>query len=157
MPGTNRSIAHAIVTHDGGMTWSASRMTGAAGVLGEVTCPSVTTCLASGYDNHSAAKLMATTDGGASWHLITPPAGFYLDGVACGALDSCVVVTHDPNQPLHAWTTSDLGQTTRRTRCPPLDVVGGIDCAGSYCVAGGFAGSNGGWSPRPTAARRGRR
>ena len=130
------TITHALTSTDGGITWYAKTVT-RAGVLRELTCPTTTTCLAGGYDRHSAATLMVTTDSGSSWQQVAAPAGaFYLNGLSCTAVTACVLVTQGTTGPPSAWTTADLGATYQQHDLPAVDFFD-LGCSGQMCVTVG--------------------
>ncbi len=130
-------ITHAFLSTDGGQSWHSKVIT-RKGDLTRVTCPDTTTCLAAGFNSHSAAMYMVTTDSGASWQLVpSPPDSFYMLGVSCTSATACVVVTQDVDGPAIAWTTDDLGATYEPHELPAERDYYNIGCSGMTCVAVG--------------------
>ncbi|HEX4490285.1 MAG TPA: hypothetical protein VH914_03680 [Acidimicrobiia bacterium] len=141
-PGTNRQRAQALRSTDGGVTWTLGVLADRRGVLTKLTCPSRTTCIASGYDNLSNAKLEVTTDGGRHWSsLAAPDDVFTINAVGCSAVDACIVIGGNPNAAPQAYTTSDLGATFHPHPVPYADAgnvyFNDVGCAGQTCVAVG--------------------
>jgi photosystem II stability/assembly factor-like uncharacterized protein len=135
-------VAHALSSADGGQTWQFGSVSDKQLTLRYLSCPAPTTCLAAGYDRHSAAALLLTTDG-MSWQRIdAPPGAFYVDGVACSKVTSCVVVAQAIGQDPVAWTTSDLGGGYQPHQIPVADYYD-LSCAARGCVAVGSDGGSG--------------
>ncbi len=130
-------VTHAFTSTDGGRTWHSKVIT-RRGVGNRLTCPDPTTCVIGGFNSHSAAMLMVTTDSGASWQTVGPPPdSFYFLGVSCASVTSCVVVTQDVDAPAIAWTTADLGATYVPHELPADRDYYGVSCSGSTCVVAG--------------------
>lgn len=138
-------ISHALVSHDGGSTWTFGRFDDRRGVLGKISCPSPTTCLAGGYGDRSNIWLRATTDGGQTWtDVASPPGAFDLDGLDCTSPTSCVLVTDAGSGPQTAWTTSDLGQSYEPHSMPgDADYYFDVGCAETTCLAVGSSSGDG--------------
>ena len=137
-----QQIAQALHSSDGGVTWKLGFVADRRGVLGKLACPSTTTCVASGYDNRSNAKLEVTRDGGAHWSALAAPDGvFTIDAIGCSAVDACVVIAGNPNAAPQAFTTTDLGTTFDPHPVPYADSANvffnDLDCSGRTCVAVG--------------------
>lgn len=83
----------AVVSTDGGVTWSAANPVGYADQpLDSVSCPSSSTCVAVG------AVIDVSADGGSSWQVRTVPGGIQsLSSVACSSATQCVAVGPSPS------------------------------------------------------------
>lgn len=136
-------IAHALVSTDGGVTWATGSLDSNRGVLGHITCPTTSTCMASGFGHGTNVWLKATTDSGHTWTSVTAPAGaLYSGGLSCTSPTSCLLVTAPPSGSDTAWTTSDLGASWQPHAMPnDLSAYYDVGCAATTCVA---VGSNGG-------------
>ncbi|HEY8081358.1 MAG TPA: hypothetical protein VIE15_04640 [Acidimicrobiales bacterium] len=76
-------------TTDDGKTWTVQQLpTGFAAY--RITCPTVTTCFALGFDSSVSGSVMArTTDGGATWAVLPVPVHFFF-GISCPTVADCV-------------------------------------------------------------------
>jgi hypothetical protein len=81
---TSLSAGVIIETTNGGSTWAAL---GTASVPADLSCPTTTTCLAVGLDT-----AVMTTDGGATWPLVSFPTGFTVEDAQCPSVAACFAI-----------------------------------------------------------------
>lgn len=87
--------ANAIVTTDGGETWSQGSFPAGTAATYELTCGDANDCIAAGPGDvtGSAATFVQSTNGGQSWSVDPAPGGMTaVNGVACVDGFACVVV-----------------------------------------------------------------
>jgi photosystem II stability/assembly factor-like uncharacterized protein len=154
------------VSHDGGLSWSAIKMTGGASFTTALDCPAAAReCLAGG-EVFGQAVLLATGDGGLHWSYRALPAG---DGVvnqlACPTLQSCRALATQSAQP--AWAgggtprswflrTDDAGTHWSAVSFPARDTIGALSCLNAAeCVAVGSGAMNARGDGAPQALRTG--
>jgi len=147
LPGTNRNRTHVLTSTDKGQTWTAGATIPVA--LGDLTCPSTTTCLAAGYNGRSEVQVYRMTDG-THWSLITPPATTTLLGIVCTSVTSCVFVSGTYGGDWTAYTSDDLGTTYQPHTVPTKDWYS-FDCSGSFCMIAGSDGGSGAIATSPDA------
>jgi photosystem II stability/assembly factor-like uncharacterized protein len=105
--------AIAFITTDGGETWTniASSFPPATATIRSISCPTSSTCYASGYVGDIGAS---TSDGGQTWSSfndpsnVTPSSGtdFASEDLSCGSASTCVMVGTGSSGPAAAYTTS---------------------------------------------------
>ena len=138
--GTTRQETRLWASTDAGRSWVAR--SSLAAVLDGLSCPDASSCLLTGYSRTSNSVLVRTTDAGASLHTLTAPTTNDIVGAVCGSPQSCVVLAGVYDGAWTAYTSADLG-----TSFAPHQVPGGdyfsLDCAGSFCMAGGADGGSG--------------
>jgi hypothetical protein len=101
---------------NGGVTWADQALPSNLEDVGNLACPTASTCAATGYNTISKAPVfVATTDGGTSWSATALPQGVkFATAIACPTATECVLVGgayasyEISTQILH---TSDLGAT----------------------------------------------
>jgi hypothetical protein len=120
-------------------TWTSQSISGSAGPVNSVSCPTTSHCVA--VDNQSS---LVTTDGGASWAVHSTPVGQYnsLTGVSCASSASCVAVTGAFSAPGLALTSADGGVTWNSQSVPDnAKNLHAVSCSSSsQCVGVGGAG-----------------
>lgn len=90
--------ATALVSTDGGGSWSDGQMLAGVANINDVSCSSVMNCTAVGVTDNSTGVILATSDGGANWELETLPAGTQqVFGVSCIGSSTCEAVGLDAN------------------------------------------------------------
>ncbi|HEV2032737.1 MAG TPA: hypothetical protein VGU71_00815 [Candidatus Dormibacteraeota bacterium] len=77
-----------LVTGDGGLTWTAVT-SGSSQVLAAITCPSVSSCYASGFGGNIGSLVITTTDGGFHWSTQNPGTNQWLTAISCPAIGIC--------------------------------------------------------------------
>ncbi len=138
-----------LTTHDGGTTW-AGHLTSGPDQLDSISCPTTTTCFASGWPG----DIYATTDGGNTWSAQSNPvsgADETLLGVSCANSTNCYAVgtqglaisTSDgANWHLESSGTS---KTLTGVACPTVGVCVAVGVSGTIVIRGAA-----GWQPRPS-------
>jgi hypothetical protein len=117
--------------------------------IGHISCPTDTTCVATGYDQRSQLKIFSTIDGGAHWSPVAPPdLTTSLIGFACGSVTSCVFVMGTFGGSWTSYTTDDLGATYHPHAMPTADWFG-LDCAGAFCMIAGARSGDGAIATSP--------
>jgi photosystem II stability/assembly factor-like uncharacterized protein len=132
-------------TTDGGLAWSAQRVTGGlTPELSGISCPTTAECLAVGSNGSSlpgGGIVLATHDGGAVWSQVASPAGaFEVTTVQCVSATSCTAIVSNGTVMSSARTT-DLGQTWLQEGNLPALFVGANDLSctgGGICLVPGF-------------------
>jgi photosystem II stability/assembly factor-like uncharacterized protein len=117
--------ALAVVTHDGGLTWSDEAMPAATASLDAVTCATGGRCLLSGpsEDPSKPAPLYVANDGGDTWQQTATPAGITaIAGISCPDTAHCVMVGRHDAQSQVARTSDG---TTWSTQTLPMSVLTG--------------------------------
>ena len=90
---TSSNSGVVLSTMDGGTTWSAPTLPGAAGLLNGVSCPTRSDCVAVGATPSKSGLVIATSDGGTGWNSQTLPQGLgILYGISCQTEGECWVV-----------------------------------------------------------------
>jgi photosystem II stability/assembly factor-like uncharacterized protein len=123
-------------TNDGGKTWV--KRYEISGWIGDISCPSVSTCFAAMLDS-----ILSSSDGGATWTRQTVGAtSFSLAGIDCPTTTVCYAVGGMSNSSAAVlYTTNGWGTWTLNSSVGPND-LNRISCAGvQTCVAVGYAGS----------------
>jgi hypothetical protein len=95
--------ADAVLTTNGGLSFTAVTFPAYSASLFEVSCSSVSTCIASGAEGtgQSAAAFVASSDGGVTWSTATPPPGISaIAGISCPSAASCVMVGQSTSGPV---------------------------------------------------------
>jgi photosystem II stability/assembly factor-like uncharacterized protein len=152
--------ADAVITRDGGSTWSpSSTFPFANAVLTSVSCPSATDCWAVGYvsppaSSTSTPDIVASTDGGADWHQqrSLPASLNSLTSVSCGSTTHCLVAGSSLDFSTHlttavAWATADGGGAWNRLALPASAIisVSAVSCpTANDCWAVGQTPTHGG-------------
>jgi len=96
-----------LATTDGGTTWGLEQLFSSATIawdgLTSITCPSSTTCWASGYQQSTtdlkltAGAMFVTQDGGQTWTAAQLPAGLgIVTEVDCATAQSCLAIAQPP-------------------------------------------------------------
>ena len=124
---------------DGGSTWQAVSLPGAAFGLGSVTCPTALECIAVGD------SIFFTKDAGFTWKAGSVPLGFgTLSSVSCATAYDCVAVgpnaasASDPNLPANAVETLDGGQSWKPVSMPSASgSIRSVSCNPRGCLAAG--------------------
>jgi hypothetical protein len=125
-----------------GSAWSAHNPVNPAGavsaVLASVSCVSTSDCLAVGSYELSGNNIapLAESWNGASWTLLTLPAGYSLTGVACFGAGSCIAVG---NQSSGTLALSWNGTAWQVLPAPPGSPVAIWCAAASDCMTVGGA------------------
>jgi trimeric autotransporter adhesin len=122
------------LTDDGGRTWvvSTSHLGDASGFT-SVSCGSSTTCVAMGETIDLANVTVASSDGGATWAVVTSPG--LAGGIDCLSATDCVAVGQtDQSSNTVAFITTD-GGTAWSTQSMPLAVTGVVDVSCSSLSA----------------------
>ena len=141
VPNTSRYLGQVLSSIDGGTTWRLHRGDDVKPLsAGTLSCPTTATCLAVGHAQ-SGPTALVTTDSGATWQQLTPPAGTSdLSDVACASTTSCVLLATptDSRYATIAVTTADLGATYHAHNLPAAGFgYRDLDCVGSSCIAVG--------------------
>jgi len=115
--------------------------------LAEVTCPSVTVCVAVGQSgsSDSGGLAMVSSDGGATWSApVLVPGSTLLQSVSCPSFSMCVAVGYDGSSAgVVSVGTAPSAAGDPWSWTPAVDVTGtaglqGVDCPSSTeCVAVG--------------------
>ena len=136
-----------VLSSDGGVTWSAASVPGAAG-LGSVSCPSTTRCVAVG------ATVIVSDDHGQTWHLVPVLGGIgsSLRTVTCAGSQLCVAVGPNPLATIqtsvsgYAIVSSDGGSTWANVGLPqgsgPSTVVTCGSSTSCFAVGMGLPGGS---------------
>lgn len=98
--GSAESVA--LVSHDGGTTWTPSGTFDDGGWLDSISCASTQNCWAAGAASTDA--LLGTADGGSSWSSVTSDTTNEQGSVSCLSISVCVATTDNA-----LWVTSDDG------------------------------------------------
>ncbi|MDQ6797683.1 MAG: hypothetical protein M3011_06615, partial [Actinomycetota bacterium] len=143
--GTEQYSSQIIATTDGGAVWTQQTVPPNGGAqLTKVSCPTVSTCWASGEVFMGPPVMLATTDGGATWVQQTIPGdlGVISDlscptSQACEAPEAFRTSQSSPFQQ-RVLVTRDGGATWGTATIPAGVGLGGISCpSATECVAGG--------------------
>ncbi len=145
------------------------------GPLEAVSCPSASTCVATGYNYAMYGATISTTDSGASWSAGTLPDGTQLIGdISCGSTTTCVAVPEQyGNIPRAAlivtrnggstWTAATLPSAAQQiftvscptaSTCVAVGLLSQVGAGGVKTVsAGSVTTTDGGttWSTHPAA------
>ncbi len=132
-------------TADGGVTWSAERVTVAAPTdLSAVACPDRKYCMAVGDADHGGPILgavLVTADGGRTWQSVDSPVGSVdLSAVHCLSATDCTVVATDGSA-FWSASTVDGGRDWQRTGSLPAGFGGisALSCpSAEQCVTVGY-------------------
>jgi hypothetical protein len=144
-PGPNRDTLY--VSHDGGLSWTALRLSGEVNFTTALACPAAGDCLA-GAEVAGQPALLATGDGGDSWsYRSLPPGDGVIQELTCLAADSCDALAWRPGPilglPTGTWflTTSDAGARWSRLSFPAGATIAALSCfTAADCVAVGVTG-----------------
>jgi photosystem II stability/assembly factor-like uncharacterized protein len=138
-------------TVDGGKNWQVHRIGSKYDSL-TLSCPSETTCYATGQDDSGQASsqgvAFSTSDGGATWNpLMLPPGTGILSGLSCPMATTCYTTTQkiSGNQLVGAvLVTSDSGTTWATQRVTAgIASIGAVDCVSSTTCYALSEGTNG--------------
>ncbi len=139
----------ALVTTNGGATWTQETMPASATALGPafLSCATTSTCIVVGSNGNGTDEVLATADGGTTWTTESiagaDPYGLY--GVSCASATSCVAVGSSNGSPV-AWMTSDNGAAWTQETIPNAMAGysnGAVSCpTASDCVAVGLGPSS---------------
>ena len=134
-PVTATTRAQILTSTDGGLGWHLDSMTDPSGDGETMSCPSTTTCLASG-----SSSIWVTTNSGTSWTEEAPPGdgSYTIESTACGTPTLCVAFLTDSSgdEPSVAYTSTNLGASWTPTTLPSsVDLVNDSSCSGLFCVA----------------------
>jgi hypothetical protein len=158
--GTAASTTYALRTKDGGRSWSAQSMAAAVVSLSAVSCGSSLDCVAVGFQpvpgqqfsDAFEGAVVATSDGGLSWRLVSLPSGVAsLSAVSCATAARCVALGDAPpaastsgivptgTYQAIALATRNGGTTwSSPVAIPVISAVQGVSCSTtSSCVAVG--------------------
>jgi photosystem II stability/assembly factor-like uncharacterized protein len=132
-----------ITTVDGGAAWTVrTTNVSAAGSLTGIACPTVSYCIATGFDTHSTDDMIAvaTHDGGLSWqNTFDPRTKGWLWRIACPSSARCVAVG------TYGWieATSDGGSTWSSPNAfGPSTPLHAVSCpSAAVCFATGDSGT----------------
>jgi len=115
-----------------------------------VSCPTSTTCLASGQSSSRQPVLSVSTDAGASWHTTTLSAPAPLGLLSCSSVTTCVAEYFDGA--IHMVRTADAGVTWRPAVTPHLTNLQSVSCptADSCLAVGGSSSQRSGQAIRTT-------
>lgn len=117
-----------LVTKNGGSSWKVVTTPGNEGI-GEVSCPSATTCFASSYISPNGV-IDKTTDGGSHWTSKTAPA--YASKISCASASHCVALAAGG----FMYTTN--GSSWHLAAAPGSPALSAITCVSkSACDAAG--------------------
>ena len=138
--------AEVLVTHDGGVTWTAGALPPGTWDLYSVTCATSSHCFATGTltrVNTSPGVILQTQDGGLTWSDTNAPVGApLLSQMSCGDAEHCVAVgsTRTANVPqtsVAVWTSAG-GATWGLSQIPGHNNIIRVACAGAdRCLAAG--------------------
>jgi hypothetical protein len=106
--------------------------TGSGQLLSDVTCPSVTVCIAvSGSNISSSSWVIRTVDGGATWTKQTVPRKTAnVIGVSCGSKQDCVAVGLTDRYVPRLLVTTNAGGTWISEKAPAgVTQPNAVDCA----------------------------
>jgi hypothetical protein len=112
-------------SNNGGASWtSSSALPASTASISQVSCGSMTTCLAAGFGATNGAALVtaSTTDGGGVWTTANGPSGFDYPSssfgeiaLACTTSSTCIVVGTGSSGPVVSITTDDGESWTSST------------------------------------------
>ena len=97
---TTQLTALAVVTHDGGQSWTSAPLPPVIANLDQVTCPTTSVCLAEGFaqpptvpsPGQNPPMIARTTDRGSSWSLVPVPDGFAtVTDIVCASSSRCIL------------------------------------------------------------------
>jgi photosystem II stability/assembly factor-like uncharacterized protein len=116
------SAAFAIVTTDGGSTWSQQSMPSGSAALNTITCNGASVCAVSGQSlNSSVAPMWVSGDGGTSWHSAAlPPGVTAVSSVNCQSATTCEFVGRQTTAPVSGASSTSVQWTVTTL---PLAVV----------------------------------
>lgn len=108
-------------------------------VTSAVSCPSPVDCFAVGYSTTGAGRILATTDGGATWTNQAVPAGVIdLIGIACPSTIDCYATGRTTGTTGVVVKTTDGGTTWTSQAVPSMSYIPGITCPSTgECFAAG--------------------
>ena len=146
--GTRRFAGVALLTTDGGATWTVQKLPPGTGGLAAVACPSASICQAGGLDaSASAGKVLGTTDAGRHW--VTEPLAptGRMEAISC-VVSTCEAVGRSADRYSgDALRTTDGGRTWTIQHMPGgIGVVNSVDCISALicqAVGGNPSGSAG--------------
>jgi len=127
----NTTVGQVLTTTDGGDEWESEPLPATTGMIGAVSCPSATLCIAVGQTLSGAALAMRSTDGGVEWAEQTlPPGTQALRALSCPTLQHCVSAGSPGGGGPDIVTTDDAGSTWQAGPLLPLGEGGpsAIDC-----------------------------
>ncbi len=117
----SREFGAIISSTDAGKTWRTSLDTPGPHVLGEIACPSTTTCLGG---DAGGSSVNVTTDSGRTWSTRTFPAGIGAVGeVTCPSIAVCYATAYNG-----ILATADSGSTWDFTLFPPDLILAALAC-----------------------------
>lgn len=168
--GGGRAGAAIVTTADGGATWTHQVPPtiwgpGVSGDLEAIACPSTTVCFAVGLASGHGGVIIGTTDGGATWSLLTtmPTVSMGTPGIACPSTTECFALGSSglSGYPSQLEATTDGGSTWNSVALPVgLPQLQGVTCPTmTHCllVGGGdiIATADGGasWTTDPVGAQ----
>jgi hypothetical protein len=132
-----------LTSTDGGATWTTQTDPTGTTTLAQITCPSTTTCYATGADDAidpPTPTVVVTTDGGANWSVDIVPAGpRSVNIISCPSSTTCFVIGAVNNWAALLLVTTD-GGATWTTEALPIGMhrFYGISCASlTSCMAVG--------------------
>jgi photosystem II stability/assembly factor-like uncharacterized protein len=138
----------AMVTTDGGRTWSQSPLPSGFVPIG-LQCFSAGGCISTGFDSSSAVTPSAagtalySTDGGSTWSSATVPTGTRaMTSLSCSDASHCFATSFGgaDSTPSDVLITTDGGQSWSSTDTGglPLSILTSVSCpTSSYCWASG--------------------
>ncbi|NNN20751.1 MAG: hypothetical protein HKL80_01945 [Acidimicrobiales bacterium] len=162
--GGSKTTNYLLGTSDGGSTWSREPVPtfltkalsggGSVGNLGDISCPSASTCYGITQHNYNVtfgtvtssglgAAIISTDDSGSTWKLVTTiPNTLFFNSISCSSVAICVAVGESSSSTQDSagfiayttngvtWTRANVASTT-----PELN---GVSCPTStHCVATG--------------------
>jgi photosystem II stability/assembly factor-like uncharacterized protein len=129
--------ADAVITTDGGTTWSQDSLPAGSASLEQISCTAATQCFAGGPSTTitGPAAFFSTSDAGSTWtESSSPPTGLSsIAGLSCPAANECAVVGRQADRQaataassdVTSWTTTTLpGDATPPATDAPLPAVG---------------------------------
>jgi photosystem II stability/assembly factor-like uncharacterized protein len=143
-PRASAGDAIALLSSDGGKTWSRPLLGSSVPPLDALSCPTTTHCVAVGGYSHGPIAITYTSDGGAAWSTARAPAREgVLGGVSCVTQGRCVAAG---GSPAVVVTSSDGGVSwTAEPPLPTADYLLGVSCVSGQCwvLNGGATGGTG--------------
>ncbi len=126
-------VTDAVVTVDGGATWTAEPVAGVDDTLEGVSCLIVSgndSCWAAGSGAGGGPVLFATADGGSTWSGETSPAGVSgFDGVWCSTSTACAAIGSATGGGAAAATTANGGALWSPANAGIAPTVTAISCS----------------------------
>jgi len=136
------------ISGDSGSTWQTTYVPPAGMWLDRMSCPSSTTCFATGVNISSHTYAAATTtDGGVTWNAITIPTASGGGGateISCTSTTDCVVIEGGAGPDGlgvedSTYVTADGGQTWTTAAVPGTFRANSLECfTGDTCIATGM-------------------